>query len=1149
MRWWIGAAALAASLLLTGCPEVDRRFDTDGDGWEDAADCAPEDPDTFPDADDPYGDGLDSNCDGLDGIDADGDGFAAAPDGEDCDDADAAVHPDAVEIPDDDEDNDCADGDLRCDADGDGVLAEHPLCGGSDCDDTNAACTVPEHCADADGDGQPLCLGDCDDFDPARLLGNPEVCDGLDNDCNAEIPPDEADEDGDGVRGCEGDCDDDEAAVQPGASELCDGLDDDCDGVVPEDEVDADGDGWLLCDGDCDDEDEDAWPGADETPYDGVDQDCDGADVEDVDGDGYLAPEVGGDDCDDGDPAVHPGAGDAPDDGLDANCDGIPGVDADGDGYADWVEDCDDDDPAIHPGAIELCDGVDQDCDGVPSALNAGDEADADGDGFLACAECDDDDGAVFPGAVVACDGVDTDCDGSLEPGDEDGDADGDLACDDCDDADPSVTTLDADADGWTSCAGDCDDGQTSFNPAATDIVGDVFDQNCDGVDGTDFDGDGFASLASGGDDCDDTDDWLDQDDADGDGTTTCTNDCDDDDPDLNPDDADGDGYTTCAGDCDDAEPTVHGAAAEVCDGLDNDCDPTTDEAVDDDGDGQAECDGDCDDDEPVVFAGNPELCDLLDNDCDGDVDEGTEADDDGDGWLECQGDCDDTQGDVFPFAREICDGLDDDCDGVVPATEDDADGDGYRICEGDCDDAQAWTNPGATELTDGFDNDCDGDIDVAAVTCDIVVPTDHATVQGAIDAASNLDVVCVEPGTYVENIDFSGKSIALRGVAGPGMTTLDGGGVDTVVRIATSEGPQTLLAGFTITGGYGDVGSPSYGGGGVFVHFTSPVLRDLWVTANVACSHGGGMEIYGGAWPRVSIERVRVTDNAAVGPCYSVQGGGLYLNAYPIDATDLLVANNSSETDGGGIYTRAELTCERCVIADNVSGGAGGGIHAVDTLALTRSHVSGNEGATGDGVVAYDALTLDHSVVAGHAGDAVALFSLSSETATIAHAVFADNGTAVDCWSGTVVDITSSVLAGNDLALDSSLTCGQMTVVDSTFYDNLAIADGLPSPVGSSGNLAADPLFLDTAHPNPRWWDLHLEPSSLLVDAASDVDPDGSPGDIGLYGGPDAGGFDLDGDGFFEWWQPGPYDPVSYPVQDWDCDDGDAATTPDDGC
>ena len=51
---------------------------------------------------------------------------------------------------------------------------------------------------------------------------------------------------------------------------------------------------------------------------------------------------------------------------------------------------------------------------------------------------------------------------------------------------------------------GDCDDTLASVNPYATDLVGDGVDQNCDGIDGTDGDGDGIASVQSGGTDCDD---------------------------------------------------------------------------------------------------------------------------------------------------------------------------------------------------------------------------------------------------------------------------------------------------------------------------------------------------------------------------------------------------------------------------------------------------------------------------------------------------------------------------------------------------------------------------------------------------------------------------------------------------------------------
>jgi hypothetical protein len=113
------------------------------------------------------------------------------------------------------------------------------------CNEATNACTGP--CStDADGDGEvsAACGGtDCDDRDAQRYSQATEVCDAanLDEDCdNATYGERDDDSDGDvDARCCNGDrcgldCDDSKAGVNRGSPEVCNGIDDNCNAMTDE---------------------------------------------------------------------------------------------------------------------------------------------------------------------------------------------------------------------------------------------------------------------------------------------------------------------------------------------------------------------------------------------------------------------------------------------------------------------------------------------------------------------------------------------------------------------------------------------------------------------------------------------------------------------------------------------------------------------------------------------------------------------------------------------------------------------------------------------------------------------------------------------------------------------------------------------------
>ena len=727
----------------------------------------------------------------------------------DCDDTNAAVHPDAAEP-------DCT-------------------------DPTDYNCDASVGYADADADGSPACE-DCDDADGARSPLFDEVCDeaDVDEDCDALVDDNDdsvtaasattwyRDVDRDGYSAgtgltlvqCDapaaysallGDCDDYDPLVSPGATETCDAydIDEDCDGLSDDADpttdpvsfvisyADLDGDGFgdlaraaALCEpvadyvldgSDCDDADAGRNPGEPEVCDSAAkDEDCDGlSDDADPSATGASTWYVDTD---------RDGYGDT---SLTANACAAPV------GYAPTSDDCDDGSATVSPGATEECDAanLDEDCDGlsddaddsVSSAGQVDFYRDGDSDGYGAgfalarcdapssyidnADDCDDTDATAFPGAALGEDPLDCTRDG-------DGDGYGDSS-----------------ASGAVVPGDDCDDADPLVSPVGTEDCSTAADDDCDG-----------STNVEGALDCTT---YLADTDADGYGLpsdTACL---------CEPDGA----YSaalTAAADCDDGNSSVNPGGVEECDaadmdedcdGLSDDADPSTSAATkgivytDSDGDsfgspvlpttrcevpsGYAATATDCNDADADAFPGAAPLdsataC-MEDDDFDDYGDATPSAGTPG-------SDCDDGSAIVNPGAVESCfTSDDDDCSGstndldAVACTDfyDDADLDGYgggsAACQcvatpdhasalgSDCDDAEPTVSPGATEVCgDAADNDCDGTADDGCPTFDYrgsyVTETSGRTDADAVYyGAAAADAF---GATLATDVDFDGDGV-----------------------------------------------------------------------------------------------------------------------------------------------------------------------------------------------------------------------------------------------------------------------------------------------------------------------------------------------------------------------------------------------------
>ncbi|MCG3124644.1 MAG: hypothetical protein GIKADHBN_03119 [Phycisphaerales bacterium] len=223
------------------------------------------------------------------------------------------------------------------------------------------------------------------------------------------------------------------------------------------------------------------------------------------------------------------------------------------------------------------------------------------------------------------------------------------------------------------------------------------------------------------------------------------------------------------------------------------------------------------------------------------------------------------------------------------------------------------------------------------AIAADLHVPSQHPTIQAAIDAASNGDSVVIAPGTYAEAFSLSGKAITVRSSEGPDVTIIDGASLpdQTLVLAIDRETFQTVLEGLTFMNGQGSlrpnctaakpVGGAVYiGQGGAltirgcrFVH--NGFDRDL-VWGGAVYSHRGSLRIFdceftdNGGY--TSVRGLGVVNGGAVGQCgdgsleisrciftenFAGYGGAVRTHHSPqVLISDCIFAGNSADVAGG---------------------------------------------------------------------------------------------------------------------------------------------------------------------------------------------------------------------------------------------------------
>jgi parallel beta-helix repeat protein len=398
-----------------------------------------------------------------------------------------------------------------------------------------------------------------------------------------------------------------------------------------------------------------------------------------------------------------------------------------------------------------------------------------------------------------------------------------------------------------------------------------------------------------------------------------------------------------------------------------------------------------------------------------------------------------------------------------------------------------------------------------------IHVPQDVPTIQQAIAAASNGDVVLVSPGTYSENIQFLGKAIAVEGAGTAAQTIIDGSSQGPVVTFSAGEGRGSVLSNLTIQNGApGELAVLE--GGGVSIVNASPTIVNTIIQNNVGCGIGGFNSaplIQGNTISGTTMGISFGCDAGLYGgvsPGNPAEGSGILLAGYSSDGQQAqiignTIENNTAHISPGGIYLQdaGMVVIENNIITQNWSD-FNGAIQAGGDIALIFVQNLVYNNVTDVTLVLKSAMADTGAIDLGFANG-----PFRNTPTIIANNTIAFNQDViipfpVPSQQGTQLGLLGfydHVLLTNNVIVGpsprASIHCDvSIPPVSPPQFDhndifvagnNPAYSGGCTDQTGSNGNISADPLFASTNTNASYPYQLQLQ--SPAVDTGNNNTPD----------------------------------------------------------